>query len=337
MSRRSIDVVTALPHGPRDPTAGTPARVAGSVRRTTCIDQVRAERGEPQRVVATGRDLQTAPDGTATIVDQARFEATVDATGTVTSVEADPPEPRLAELVGGHVSQGLRRRIIEILPEHASAATLLHQLLDDLPMANLISGYGWSREQDDFVLPEGTAERLGDLCAGWVVGGTMLGGLDATGVFPIPIGPPAPDLAAPGDSLAWHELPDLSRRSVRRRRRLDLLSGSPMPIDVHFRDSHLGADGPEEVLHEYALAATLDADLILQTAEPRVHVLPWPECPGAVGSAARVVGHPVGALRDLVSRDFKGTSTCTHLNDVLRSLGGVTALFTALSAARDRR
>ena len=329
MTRRPIDVVAALPHGPWDPLVGTPTRAPGSVRRTTCIDQIRAERGEPQRVVATGRDLHTAPDGTAAVVDEVRL----DAAGIVTAIEADPPDARLEQLVGGHVSQGLRRRITELLPEQAAAATLLHQLLDDLPMANLISGYGWSREQDDFTLPPGTAERLGDLCAGWATGGTMLGALDATGVFPIPIGPPAPGLSNPDDPLAWHELPELPLRSVRRRRRLDLLPGDPSRLDVHFRDSHLGADGPEEVLHEYAMVATLEADLTVRSADAVARVLPWPECPGALGSAARVVGQPVAALRDLVASDFKGTSTCTHLNDVLRSVAGATALAAASAAA----
>jgi hypothetical protein len=159
----------------------------------------------------------------------------------------------------------------------------------------------------------------------------MLGAFSSTGIFPIPIGPAAPSVPAPVDRLAWHELPPMAPRSVRRRRRIDVLAGEPLRVDVHFRDSHLGATDPEEVLHEYLLSAAVDpATLTVLEAGATARVLPWPECPQAVASAGRIVGEPVGALRSLVASDFTGTSTCTHLNDVLRSLAGVSALAAAL-------
>jgi hypothetical protein len=328
VTRRGLDV-SSVPHGPQDPLTATAPRRVGSVRRTTSIDQRFGGPG-PHHVVAGGRDVRTGPDGGAEVVDRACFEATIETDGTVSAIQADPPEPRLAGLVGGHVSRGLRRRIDELLPEHRTRHSVLHQLLDDLPMANLISGYGSSREQPEFQLPPGSADRLTDLCAGWVGGGTMLGTLEDTGVFPLPIGPPAPDLSPPGDPDAWHELPPMAPRSVRRRRRLDLIPGQPQVVDVHFRDSHLGVDAVEDVLHEYTLVATLDGGLTILGCDASVRVLPWPECPNALGSAARVVGQPVSALRDLISTRFTGTSTCTHLNDVLRSLAGVTTLAEAL-------
>jgi hypothetical protein len=255
----------------------------------------------------------------------------VDVSGTLLAIEGDPPEPGLAALVGGHVSRGFRARVDAAVPHHRDAGSVLHQLLDDVPMAALISGYGSSREQPEFTLPPEAGERLTDLCAGWAAGATMLGALSRTGLFPIPIGPPAPDLATPDDPLAWHDLPPMERRSVRRRRRLDLLEGDPLALDVHFRDSHLGADDPEDVLHEYVLAAAVrPGDLVVLASAATARVLPWPECPGALDSAGRVVGQPVDGLRALVASEFTGTSTCTHLNDVLRSLAGVTALAEAL-------
>jgi hypothetical protein len=324
-------LVASLPTGPQDPMAGTPPRGPGSVRRTTSIDQRRGDPGEPMALVASGRDLRTDADGTTEVVDEVWLQATIDAAGTLTAIHSDPPTPGLSTLVGAHTSRGFRRRADEALPEHLAAATVLHQLLDDVPMAALISGYGSTREQgDDWELPPETANRLADLCAGWERGATMLGALEATGIFPIPIGPPAPDLGSPSDPLAWHDMGPMVERSVRRRRRLDLLPGDPMVLDVHFRDSHLGVDTLEDVLHEYTLAATIDpATLEVRSSEATVRVLPWPECPGAVGSAGRIVGQPVTGLRRLVAADFKGTSTCTHLNDVLRSVAGVTALAAA--------
>ena len=53
-------------------------------------------------------------------------------------------------------------------------------------------------------------------------------------------------------------------------------------------------------------------------AVPRV--LPWAECPSAAASAERVVGRRVTELRAMVKEEMVGTSTCTHLNDLLSSL-----------------
>jgi hypothetical protein len=320
--------------GPREPVTATPARRPRSVRRTTTVDQARGELGAPQSIVARGRDLGTMADGTGHVLDEIEVHIEVDGAGAVTDVTADPPVPELQALVGGHISKGLRGRVDELLPEHRDGATVLHQLLDDLPMAHLISSYGSSREQPDFHLPPAAAARMTDLCSGWRAGGTMLDVLDRTGIFPIPVGPPAPDLGG-DDPLAWHALPPMPPRSIRRRRRIDLWVGDVLEVQAHFRDSHNDEDGVEDVLHEYELAATVDPrSTVVQSSVATIHVLPWPECPGAVASAARIVGQPVRRLRAMVAEELTGTSTCTHLNDVLRSLAGVTALGRHLGEVR---
>lgn len=277
-----------------------------------------------------GRDLLTRLDGTTEVVDEVRLDATVDAVGMIVRIESDPTVPALVELAGTHGSKGHRARVDELLPDHRDRGTLLLQLLDDMPMAALISMYGATRAMDDWNLPPEAASNMADLCAGWERGATMLDALERTSIFPIPVGPPAPAIEPAHDPLAWHDLVPLVPRSVRRRRRLDLLPGEPTAMDVHFRDSHMGDDGLEDVLHEYTLAVSLDHDLTVLTSEPAARVLPWPECPGALASASRVVGQPVSALRQLVTSEFTGTSTCTHLNDVLRSLAGATALAMAV-------
>ena len=325
--RRSL-LVASLPHGPQDPVRSTPPRRLGSVRRTTSIDQRRGDPGEPTEVVASGRDLRTEPDGRTRVLDEVRLRATIDSQGAVVAIDADPPVPALQALVGAHGKGGFRARVAEELPEVVEAERVLLQLLDDVPMAALISSYGWTRELgDDWDMPAGAADRLRDLCAGWIHDGTMLEAMEATGTFPIPLGPPAPDLDASDDPLAWHDAGPMTRRSVRRRRRIDVVDGDPLVVDVHFRDSHLGLEGPEDVLHEYLLAATVDpANLVVLHSEAEARTLPWPECPGAAASAGRVVGEPLGDLRPKVLAELRGTSTCTHLNDVLRSLAGVAAL-----------
>ena len=302
-----------------------PPRVPGSVRRSTNIDQHRGDRFE---VIAHGRDLRTAADATTSVLDEVRLRAELAPDGTITAIESDPPEPGLAGLIGCNNQRGFRAAMDEAVPHHRDGTTLLHQLLDDVPMAALINGYGWTRELgDDFDLPAESADRLRDRCAGWVNDGVMLVAMDETGIFPIPLGPDAPDLDHPDDPLAWHDMEPMARKSVRRRRRIDLIDGDPLRVDVHFRDSHLAADAAEDVLHEYTLQATVDpATLVILGAEAQARTLPWPECPNALASAGRIAGEPVGSLRAKVHADFRGTTTCTHLNDVLRSLAGVTSL-----------
>ena len=322
--KRSV-LVASLPHGPRNPVTSIPPRALGSVRRTTNIDQ---ERGDLLEVRASGRDLRTAADGTTSVLDEVQLRASLEPDGTLTAIESEPPEPALAKLVGVNNQRGFRAAMDQAVPHHREAATVLHQLLDDVPMAALINGYGWSREiGDDFELPTGSADRLRDRCAGWIHDGVMLGALDETGIFPIPLGPDAPDLDDLADPLAWHAMEPMVPRSVRRRRRLDLIDGDPLTVDVHFRDSHLAVDAAEDVLHEYTLQATVDPEsLVVLGCEAQARTLPWPECPNALASATRIAGEPVTGLRAKVHADFRGTSTCTHLNDVLRSLAGVSAL-----------
>ena len=92
---------------------------------------------------------------------------------------------------------------------------------------------------------------------------------------------------------------------------------------MHFRDSHLAVDAAEDVLHEYTLQATsIPTTLVVLSCEAQARTLPWPECPNALASASRIAGEPVADLRAKVHADFRGTTTCTHLNDVLRSPRG---------------
>ena len=204
-----------------------------------------------------------------------------------------------------------------------------------MPLAAIIATYGLTREHPEWNIPPEAAERLRDLCAGWADGATMIGTLDATGIFPIPEGPPAPSLASPDDPLAWHELAPMERRTVRRVRRLDLWrDAGALALEVYFRDSHLGPEGPEDVLHEYTVSARLSADeLRIADVSAVAHTLPWPECPGALGSASRAVGRTVDELPVVVRDAFTGTSTCSHLNDVLRSTVAVRAMASVLPAA----
>jgi len=309
---------------------GTPPRQPDSIRRTTTLDLAWTDPGQPQLVVATGRDLLTDAAGSTRVVDEEHVSITVSGDEVVTMVDGGDRHD-LKGLIGAPARSGFRGWVAQALAYHHPSRTLLWQLLDDLPLALLIAGYGMTREHPEWEIPAEATDRLSDLCAGWARHGTMLGTLIQTGIFPVPIGPPAPPLDDTADPLAWHDPAAMAPRSVRRVRRLDLTAGDTLTLQVYFRDSHRAADGSTDVLHEYTLDATVDPiSLEVTSAVAQAHTLPWPECPGALASTGRIVGVRVDDLPDLVTADFVGTSTCTHLNDLLRSVSGVTSMVGAL-------
>jgi hypothetical protein len=122
---------------------------------------------------------------------------------------------------------------------------------------------------------------------------------------------------------------------MRRRRRIDVRrvedDPSQVQVDAFFRDSHLGEDGYETIVHEYEIAALVDvATMTFVEAQAIPRVLPWWECPQAAASAGRLAGRPLTMLRPAIRAEFLGPTTCTHLNDTLRALEDVAALTAAL-------
>jgi hypothetical protein len=121
---------------------------------------------------------------------------------------------------------------------------------------------------------------------------------------------------------------------MRRHRRLDITrledSAGGYALDIFFRDSFVEPDGRQSVVHEYGITGTLDSDGIITSIVAIPHVIPGPECPGAAASAQRVIGVPLSEVRAHVTAEFSGVSTCTHLNDMLRSLGAMSTVFTQL-------
>ena len=124
---------------------------------------------------------------------------------------------------------------------------------------------------------------------------------------------------------------------MRRRRRLDVVhsgDGREVLIDAMFRDTYMRADGQETIVHEYTLAAAVDTEsgtILRSEAVPRV--LPWQECPGAVDSATRITGMRLADLHFRVRQELSGTSTCTHLNDLVRSIADAEALIPLICTA----
>jgi hypothetical protein len=168
-------------------------------------------------------------------------------------------------------------------------------------------------------------------------------------------GPAAGDLYS-DDELGWHAMPPLGETSMRRLRRLDLVpvpagtdpravataflpgqaSVAPPPgtaflVDALVRDTFQDPVDTEIVVHEFTVRAALAADATVLAAAAGAGVVPGPQCPQARPSAGRLIGRAAGELREAVAREFVGTTTCTHLNDMMRTLGDLPRLLTALA------
>jgi hypothetical protein len=311
------------------------------LRRTTTVDLLRPEGAGGEVVVdGRGRDLFTAADSHAVVVADAALRARVDYPGNcrLARIELEPAEPGVGQLLGATVGPGFRAKVAAAVPDAADRRALSHLLLDDLPGAVLVSGYAVQADHgyvdmrgDEGLARAFTVNRV-DLCSGFRRDGTMLTELGRTGCMPMPTGPAAPSLEAPDDELGWHQHADLPVGAIRRRRRLDLSRAvDGLRVQAMFRDSHMNDSGLETVIHEYTLEALIDrggSRVLAIDATPRV--LPWTECPAAAASAQALVGQTVHDLRAWVRKQLTGTTTCTHLNDLLRSLADVDRLMPAL-------
>lgn len=300
-------------------------------------------------LLGLARDLFTDGQGDAHLRAEARLAATVSARPYVLDQITTEPPIGSGDLVGEPTVSGFRAVLERVTPEHRAARSPLYQLLDEIPVATLVSGQvvGYAQQQliESSVSlgppprrrtqPDPRKTGMADQCAGWRIGATIMDSYDTDGVSPVVRGPVAPTLEDPDDPLGWHEMERLPPLAMRRRRRLDLArDGKVLVADAVFRDSHVTDAGAELVIHEYALRAVFEPEhltVVEIEADPRA--LPWVECPDAARSALRLEGQSADDLRRWVRAELVGTPTCTHLNDQLRSLEDVVALAAELREA----
>ncbi len=332
--------------GPAHPLGGSPPRRVGSARRTTNIDTSRPNGPKENSIVdARARDLVTDPFGDTACRFEQNLRAQIAPNRELIAIESDPFEPRLVELLGSYVGPGFRARMSELLPDHVAHQTLLHALLDDLPGATLVSGYAVQRSRSLGPSSDEPATRAyerhvhasEDMCAGWARDATIMVTFRKEGLSPVAMGPEAPLLEREGDALSWHAMAELPCEATRRRRRLDLVPSDDTgawTFDSHFRDSYRDAKGTESIIHEYVVVGSLDREVShIEELRTEARVLPWVECPAAVGSSTRMVAKPLARLRTDVRSEFVGTSTCTHLNDAFRFLSDLLPLHGLVSGS----
>jgi hypothetical protein len=310
--------------------------VERSWRRTTSVDIVFPPASNdgsvsdfPAKFIlsGSGRDLLTlAPDQAAdqpvdkaadqnvVVLDTAESHVEIAmATRTVTVVSTRPEHTTIA-LVGVPASGRFRRVLGECMVDEIGNGTLIAQLLDETPVTALIAGASLARRNLIPLLNQEKRTPTLDVCAGWRTSGEMARAIEDGD---------APALEDLSDPHSWHALAYLPIGAMRRRRRIDIAQiADGFSFDVVFRDSYIEPDGSETTVHEYGIAGHCDADGVVTEIIAVPHVIPGPECPLAAASALRLVGASLRDIRSTVSGEFSGISTCTHLNDALRSLGG---------------
>ena len=238
----------------------------------------------------------------------------------------------------------------------ALATMLVRQLLEDLPAAALISGYSSLRlarrrgARPGDLTPPAVLEHMRDMCSGWRAEGSAAKSIAAGEGVPVQDCPVAPVLEGQGTTAtsaaatggattaewAWHTIPTLEADCMRRRRLVDVSFDDEHGASAHlwamFRDTVGERDGSERVLHEYALTGRLERSergMLLASVRAEPRVLPFSECPAAAAEVGALVGTAVSDLTSVVPEVLLGVSSCTHLNDLLRNVGGLAGLLAA--------
>ena len=312
--------MTHVDHFLAEPLPDLPARRPGSIRRTSHIDMIAHSHGRLEL-----RGAAHDPSGSMSC------RAMVGAGRELVSLTLRPGVVGSSGLLGRLVGRGFRAAVNEM----CQPGTLPSVLLSELPVAALLSGYGslYSGLLPTPLSDEFLAGLPVDVCAGWEAPGSLMVRIRGERVLPTPHGPVAPPNSS-DNAAGWHDMPDLDPGSLRRQR---LIERNRTDVWAMFRDTYARPDGVTTVLHEYTVVATLSEDgERVASCVATAQVLPWAECPRAARSAGRVVGQKVSDLRELVREELVGTSTCTHLNDLLSSLSQAEKLVESPDPGRAR-
>ena len=319
------------------PLGIAPKRRSGSVRRTSTIDMTwPAGFGTQLRLEGRARDILTLEaEASPVLIATASAQVGIGDNRTIEDIAVDPLRPGVERLIGSRGGGYLRAALDEFLPGERAKGSPLYLLLDDISGTSLIAGFAWSRWTEDWLHAPRRAPRpdMENVCIGFRTGSTALieqrDGMQSHRVQPVG------SLLDPDDPSGWHELLELPDVSMRRARRIDVWEESDtIVIDSMFQDSASDPQHGRVAIHEYALRATADrATMTITSIEPDARVLPFMECPSAMGTAVAVIGAPLSDLRAVVLDRLSKANGCTHLNDALRALAEVPILLGHLHGA----
>ena len=220
----------------------------------------------------------------------------------------------------------------------------VYQLLDDLPVAVLISGFAPQHElaSAGYLGRHGgqgpaapQARRARSHPAGRPVRRLAAPTAPSSRASPrvcprwSPV-PTLPSLTTVDDPWAWHEMPgELPAHGMRRRRRIDVVpgaDGSPLVVDAMFRDSHVDDEGTETIVHEYTVLVHVDRPRLPRRSRAHAtpQVLALVRVPGGGGERLRgsraapsTASAPACAPSSWVrARARTSTTPCRALEDV---------------------
>jgi hypothetical protein len=311
----------------------TPVRAPGSLRRTSTLEATFPDGPTgPTRHRLRARDLHTDASDAPNVLGDVEVVADARMNEGVHAITATPTDGRIERLIGANPFVRWGDALDTVLADEGERGTLLYNVLDALAGWSRLASYGVRVQHPAAYADVKPPRELlpVDNCSGWRDNGTIVllhkSGQSGAGF----IRPDAPDLGRADDPLAWHTTMPLPPASMRRRRRIDLCAGAdgaPIRLDAHFRDTHFESDGRETVLHEYTLMGLIDPDdyrVLALSATP--HTLPYQECPWATGSVQTLVGSDIRSMRTFVRKQMRGPSSCTHLNEFLRTFADVGAM-----------
>ena len=210
----------------RSPATSPIPRRQHSIRRTSHIDM--HIDGDELALHGMARDMITEATHTS-VVANAAVHALVDGAGNLASLTIEPADADGIGLVGRPVSAGFRDAVRAEFPDDVAIGSPLALLLDDLPVAALISGYA-RLYSGTIPAADARAGMKSDICSGWRSDGTMMSSVRGGTGVPVTLGPTAPALRSderprPG-RMARHRAtparfdapPSIGRRPRHRRR-----------------------------------------------------------------------------------------------------------------------
>jgi hypothetical protein len=275
------------------------------------------------------RDLVTPSDGSPpVVVAEDRLWVRASTKREILEIRSEPARVDITGLVGGKAGGHLRGALDRWLPAERDAGTPLYLLLDDLSGASLVANWAWSHWIENWAAIRNM--KMEGVCIGFRPGSRALNG-DGTAIQQ-QSSARVPPLQHPDDPQGWHPLADQQGVGMRRARRIDFwLQDGLLHSDSGFQDSATSPDGGRIAVHEYQLTVTANqpsGEILSLVADPRV--LPYDECPMAVGTSGRMIGTRLSEMRRQVLEKLRATSGCTHLNDALRALAEAPQLLAAL-------